>query len=79
MKEIGHHFVLKPSREGGGNNFFGKDAEEKLDQMSVDELKSYILMHRITGLPTPSINLLHGKVIIDYKFNEISFFSYFVK
>ena len=28
------HFVLKPQREGGGNNFYGEDIPKKLKQMS---------------------------------------------
>ncbi|KAM3174103.1 hypothetical protein ACTXT7_011225 [Hymenolepis weldensis] len=40
-------FVLKPQREGGGNNIFGEDIIQKLDEiMSKPEANAYILMER---------------------------------
>ncbi|KAM7541841.1 hypothetical protein Aperf_G00000006019 [Anoplocephala perfoliata] len=40
-------FVLKPQREGGGNNIFGKDILSKLDEiMGKPEANAYILMER---------------------------------
>ena len=44
------HFVLKPQREGGGNNFYGQDIPKKLKQMSILERGAYILMQK--NLPT---------------------------
>lgn len=40
-------FVLKPSREGGGNNFYGLNVGEKLRSLSDVERKGFILMERI--------------------------------
>ena len=40
-------FVLKPQREGGGNNLYESEMCEALKSMSKSELKSYILMERI--------------------------------
>lgn len=43
-------FVLKPQREGGGNNIYGNDAKEKLLEMKRnggDGHAAYILMQRI--------------------------------
>uniref|UniRef100_A0A0C9RPL6 Glutathione synthetase n=1 Tax=Wollemia nobilis TaxID=56998 RepID=A0A0C9RPL6_9CONI len=43
-------FVLKPQREGGGNNIYGKDVKEtllELQRNGGDGLAAYILMQRI--------------------------------
>ncbi|KAI8913531.1 glutathione synthase [Gorgonomyces haynaldii] len=40
-------FVLKPQREGGGNNFYGQDVADKLKSMSVHDRNGYILMDLI--------------------------------
>lgn len=40
-------YVLKPQREGGGNNVYGQDIPAKLKEMSVMERSSWILMERI--------------------------------
>ena len=41
------HYVLKPQREGGANNTYGKDILPFLNHASVDERKNYILMEKI--------------------------------
>lgn len=40
-------YVLKPQREGGGNNLYGKEAASTLAQMKKGEREGYILMERI--------------------------------
>lgn len=40
-------FVLKPQREGGGNNLYGKDILDVLDKLSGEQREAYILMDRI--------------------------------
>ncbi|XP_050069407.1 glutathione synthetase-like [Anopheles maculipalpis] len=40
-------FVLKPQREGGGNNVYGEDIPAALKTMSSDERSAWILMERI--------------------------------
>ncbi|CAG0891535.1 unnamed protein product [Cyprideis torosa] len=41
-------FVLKPQREGGGNNFFGEDLRQKLELVKdTDEREQFVLMDRI--------------------------------
>ena len=57
------HFVLKPQREGGGNNFYGKDIPEQLKKMSKVERGAYILMQRIFPPPQNALMLTKtGKV-----------------
>lgn len=45
-------FVLKPQREGGGNNIYGEQVREALLSMSPTERSTFILMDRII----PSVN-----------------------
>ncbi|XP_065084778.1 glutathione synthetase-like isoform X2 [Ochlerotatus camptorhynchus] len=40
-------YVLKPQREGGGNNVYGVDIPEALEKMNEDERSAWILMERI--------------------------------
>lgn len=40
-------FVMKPQREGGGNNIYGIDIPDQLKAMSEEERSSYIVMDRI--------------------------------
>lgn len=44
-------FVLKPQREGGGNNLYEEELVEKLTHASAEERKAYILMERIRPIP----------------------------
>ncbi|CRL02585.1 CLUMA_CG015836, isoform C [Clunio marinus] len=41
------NFVMKPQREGGGNNIYGVDIPERLKAMDETERSAYILMERI--------------------------------
>ncbi|MBF0352386.1 MAG: glutathione synthase [SAR324 cluster bacterium] len=43
-------YVLKPQREGGGNNIYGINIAESLRQMSNTEKQAFILMERIQPL-----------------------------
>ncbi|EDS33759.1 glutathione synthetase [Culex quinquefasciatus] len=40
-------YVLKPQREGGGNNVYGEDIPGALEKMNDDERSAWILMERI--------------------------------
>ncbi|CAH1722053.1 unnamed protein product [Chironomus riparius] len=40
-------YVMKPQREGGGNNIYGSDIPEALTTMSEEERSAYIVMDRI--------------------------------
>jgi glutathione synthase len=49
-------FVLKPQREGGGNNLFGNELKRALETWSPHALASHILMEKIE--PPSSVNTL---------------------
>ena len=40
-------YVLKPLKEGGGNNFFGDDIKLMLTSLSQEELANFLLMEKI--------------------------------
>ena len=50
-------YVLKPQREGGGNNLYGEELRAALVEMSPAERASFILMERIRP-PTASVPLM---------------------
>jgi glutathione synthetase len=49
--------VLKPQREGGGNNLYGDEVAEAMKTMSPEELESYILMERIFPKENAAVRL----------------------
>ena len=55
------NYVLKPQREGGGNNMYGQELKEKLENASSEELSSYILMQRLFPQLQPAILIGRGK------------------
>ena len=56
VRQYPEQFVLKPQREGGDNNFFGKDILPFFENYPDQELKKFILMQRIQG--TTNVNLV---------------------
>lgn len=46
-QENPERYVLKPQREGGGNNVYGEDIPGALEKMADDERSAWILMERI--------------------------------
>jgi hypothetical protein len=44
-----HLYVMKPQREGGGNNVYNLGIAQALQTMSDDELSCFILMQRISS------------------------------
>ncbi|XP_071394967.1 glutathione synthetase-like isoform X2 [Centroberyx affinis] len=54
-------FVLKPQREGGGNNFFGEDIVRMLEEVKGDKRRAaYILMDRIRPKVEHNVLLRRG-------------------
>ena len=47
LKNKGVGYVMKPQREGGGNNIYGLDIPVALDTMTTDERSAYIFMELI--------------------------------
>jgi glutathione synthetase len=59
------NYVIKPQREGGGNNIYGEDVRTALSGgMTAKDLNAYILMSRIFPREKPCAMLRAGEVII---------------
>ena len=54
-------YVLKPQREGGGNNYFGSDILKLLHTIKKEEQKAFILMEKIQAVPQPSLQVVNGQ------------------
>ncbi|CAI9580595.1 unnamed protein product, partial [Staurois parvus] len=75
------HYVLKPQREGGGNNIYGDEIREVLEKVRhSSERTSYILMDKIK--PQPVRNCLlkaNGKFEISECISELGVFGVYVR
>lgn len=73
-------YVLKPQREGGGNNIYGQDICKVLQEAKGSERRAYILMDKIK--PTPSHNYLlrrDSPVTISHCLSELGVFGAYVR
>ena len=71
-------FVLKPQREGGGNNLWGDDMVEKLSSASAEQLAAYILMRRINAPAATAAGVRHGELLKFRGINEMGVFGVFL-
>ena len=77
--ESPEHFVLKPQREGGGNNVYGEDIPKVLPKLSQTERDAYILMQRIFPVAQKSLFLLKsGEVKTVQSLSELGIYSAFL-
>jgi hypothetical protein len=60
-KNASDKYVLKPQREGGGNNLYGKELKAALESLPPLQLSSYILMDRIYPHTVNTYVLREGK------------------
>ncbi|KAL5701608.1 Glutathione synthetase [Ranunculus cassubicifolius] len=85
MNDVTEHpesFVLKPQREGGGNNIYGEDVKEtliKLQKEGGEELAAYILMQRIFPTALPSFLVINGLVHQDYAISELGIYGAYLR
>ena len=68
-------WVLKPHREGGGNNFFGTDIVREIKNMSPQKSDAYILMENIRQPVFESVRMVDGEAISCRCFTELGFFG----
>ncbi|KAJ1456109.1 glutathione synthase [Pelagophyceae sp. CCMP2097] len=57
-------FVLKPQREGGGNNFYGEDLARELRAMAPQQRAAFILMDRIVPPAADATLVRDGMAIV---------------
>lgn len=75
-------FVMKPQREGGGNNIYGDDLRETLKRLQKpgsQEDAAYILMQRIFPANTASILMRNGFLHKDHVISEFGIFSTYLR
>lgn len=76
-------FVLKPQREGGGNNLFGEELRKKLQELkegcTADSFAAYILMQRIFPPVHNTYFMRGGKMIAQGAVSELGIFSTYVR
>lgn len=70
-----NNYVLKPCREGGGNNIWGNDIIHILDNSSDIELQQYILMKRINVQSIHSILIKQGVLTDCQVISELGIYS----
>ena len=70
-----NNFVLKPQREGGGNNFYGRDMIGKLQSLDEESSRAYILMERIYPVPHQAYMLTEGQLQETEAVSEIGRFG----
>lgn len=68
-------FVLKPQREGGGNNLYHEHISEVLTNVSAKERAKYVLMERIHSTSAPNVIVRNGKWEKCDVVSELGFFG----
>ncbi|CAM6100484.1 unnamed protein product [Calypogeia fissa] len=77
-----HGFVLKPQREGGGNNIYGEDVAKKLIELKArggDALAAYILMQRIFPKEHTSYLVRGGAWSANKTISELGIYGVYVR
>ncbi|RKO89857.1 glutathione synthetase, partial [Blyttiomyces helicus] len=71
-------YVMKPQREGGGNNIYGSDIPKALSGMTVAERNAYILMDIIRPPPLRNLMVREGKLIHGEVISELGIYGIWV-
>ncbi|XP_042518440.1 glutathione synthetase, chloroplastic-like [Macadamia integrifolia] len=75
-------FVLKPQREGGGNNVYGDNLREtllKLENEGSEERDAYILMQRIFPSASPAFLVRDGVCHQDHVISELGIYGAYLR
>ena len=68
-------FVLKPQREGGGNNLFGSEMGDFLASSTAETRSPYILMERLQPEPREALMVMEGELLREQSVSEIGRFG----
>jgi len=71
-------YVLKPQREGGGNNFYDEELKRALETWSPEKLSGHVLMQRIQAPARNAYLVREGKVVMGPAVSELGIFSTFL-
>ncbi|CAK9179504.1 unnamed protein product [Ilex paraguariensis] len=75
-------YVMKPQREGGGNNIYGDDAREtllRLQKEGTEANAAYILMQRIFPNIFPAILMRNGICHKDHAISELGIYGAYLR
>ncbi|CAI9102306.1 OLC1v1000553C2 [Oldenlandia corymbosa var. corymbosa] len=75
-------YVMKPQREGGGNNIYGDDVKEsllRLQQAGNEEDAAYILMQRIFPAQSPAILMREGASHREQTVSELGVYGAYLR
>ncbi|KAL4427350.1 hypothetical protein ABPG74_002321 [Tetrahymena malaccensis] len=72
------HYILKPQREGGDNNIYGKNIYPFLEKLTPSERKNYILMEKIIPKPSITFMIRNRKLEVAPSISELGIISYFI-
>jgi glutathione synthase len=68
-------YVLKPQREGGGNNLYDEELVRRLEGSTSKERQAFILMERIRPIPHHAATVAEGKLKEGKSLSEIGHFG----
>ncbi|PVU89602.1 hypothetical protein BB561_005268 [Smittium simulii] len=71
-------YVLKPQREGGGFNTYGKDIPGMLETLGQEERQAYILMKLINAPTQHSVFLRNGEMEVVESISELGVYGIYV-
>jgi len=72
------NYVLKPQREGGGNNIYGQQVKEAIEKFSSKELSAYILMELVRPPLSNNFILREGIISTEPMISELGIYSVFL-
>ncbi|GFY91975.1 glutathione synthetase 2 [Actinidia rufa] len=75
-------YVMKPQREGGGNNIYGDDMRKallRLQEDGTEENAAYILMQRIFPTIAPTFLMHDGICHKDHAISELGIYSAYLR
>ncbi|KAL9272544.1 Glutathione synthetase, chloroplastic-like protein [Drosera capensis] len=75
-------YVMKPQREGGGNNIYGDDVRETLLRLSKEQSEedaAYILMQRIFPVVFPAFLIRDGICHKDHALSELGVYGAYLR
>jgi hypothetical protein len=79
VKQNPELYVMKPQREGGGNNYFGKNIVELLEKLDPLQTSAYIMMERIFPPHFNTVFLREGQVHKVEAVAELGIYGVFVR
>ena len=71
-------YVMKPQREGGGNNIYGADIPPLLNSLSLQDRSSFILMELIQPPSLNNVMLRKGEIIQSDVVSELGIYGIWV-